>query len=226
MKRVGYSNVILIVNGSNSIIIDTGVRGNLNKILKIIEKHGLKPVDVRLIILTHTHYDHTGNLHKLQNITGAEVLVHEKEYENLRKGNIPIPDGQRLLMRIVSGTGKLLIPNFASPRPFTASIINYQNFDLSPWGIEGHVFHTPGHSRGSQSVVIGEAVVSGDCFMNMAYGVVFPHFAENPRLLLQSWKMLFDLGIKDIYPGHGKKLSRNKAWPVFLKWKKKLQANV
>jgi glyoxylase-like metal-dependent hydrolase (beta-lactamase superfamily II) len=84
------------------------------------------------------------------------------------------------------------------------------------------VIHTPGHSDGSQSVVIGEKVIAGDCFMNMNYGVVFPHFAEKPEVLLNSWQKLFNLGIKEIYPGHGKPLQKEKAFEVFLKWKKKL----
>lgn len=226
MKRIGYSNVILIVNGSDSIIVDTGVKGNLKKVLGMLKQCRLKPDDVKLIILTHTHYDHTGNLQMLQELTRADVMVHELEYENLKKGYMPIPDGQRFLMRIVSGIGKVLVPRFASPKPFSASIINKGNYDLTPWGIKGKVIHTPGHSHGSQSVIIGEEVISGDCFMNMNYGVVFPHFAENPRRLLEAWKLLFDLGVRDIYPGHGKKLSRDKAWSVFLKWKKRLEVNI
>ena len=222
MKRVGYSNVSLIVNGSRSVLIDTGVKGYLKKSLLMIKHNYLKPEDIVLIILTHSHYDHTGNLHELKKLTGAGVMVHKNEYENLKNGYMPIPRGQRFLMKLVSGIGRTLLPDFASPKPFTADMVNESEFDLEPYGIKARVVHTPGHSAGSQSIIIGNNVISGDCFMNMQYGVVFPHFAENPELLLNSWQNIFNLGIKEIYPGHGGRLKIEKAMPVFFKWKKKL----
>jgi hydroxyacylglutathione hydrolase len=223
MKRIGYSNSTLIVNGKNSILIDTGVKGFLGKILMMLKENRIKPHDVCLIILTHVHYDHTGNLHELKQLTGAKVLVHKNEYENLKKGYMPIPGGQRFLVKIVSGLGRMLIPGFASPKPFTADLVNNNEFSLEQYGINGKVISTPGHSPGSQSVIVGGKIIAGDCFMNMNYGVVFPHFAENPKLLLQSWENIFKYGVKDIYPGHGKILKSDKAYSVFLKWKKKLK---
>jgi hydroxyacylglutathione hydrolase len=224
MKRIGYSNVTLIVNGSSSILIDTGVKGFLSKIMMMFKQNNLKPEDIRLIILTHTHYDHTGNLHKLKKLTGAKVAVNKNEFENLRDGYMPIPGGQRFLMQIISRMGRLLVPGFASPKPFTADVVIDSEFDLAPYGIEGKIIHTPGHSGGSQSVVMGKLVIAGDCFMNMNYGVIFPHFAENPQLLLMTWQKLFNMGIEEIYPGHGRKLDSVKAYSVFLKWRKKLDA--
>ncbi len=225
MKRIGYSNCTLIVNGSNSILIDTGVRGFLKRITRMFERNGLIPGDIKLIILTHTHYDHTGNLRKLKSFTGAKVLVHKNEFENLKNGRMPIPDGQRLPVKLVSRIGKLVAPGFASPKPFTADIVNEDEYDLSMYGIDGKVISTPGHSPGSQSVVLGKKIIAGDCFMNMNYGVIFPHFAENPHLLLNTWQDIFNRGIEEIYPGHGKVLKKEKAYGVYLKWRKKLKVD-
>lgn len=222
MRRIGYSNVSLIINGNNSILVDTGVKGNLKSILRMIKNYRLNLHDITLIILTHTHYDHTGNLKELTELTGASVLVHAKEFENLKNGFTPIPKGQRLIMRIISELGKLLVPRFASPEPFIADLVNNNEFDLNAFGIDGKVIYTPGHSLGSQSVIIGKRVIAGDCFMNMGYGVVFPHFAENPKLLLESWKKMFDLGVEEIYPGHGKKLTAERAFQIYEKWNRKL----
>ncbi|HZH73990.1 MAG TPA: MBL fold metallo-hydrolase [Mariniphaga sp.] len=222
VRRIGYSNVSLIVNGKRSILVDTGVKGNLKKILRMFENYKLDPQDICLIILTHTHYDHTGNLKELKRLTGAPVLVHEMEYEYLKKGFMPIPNGQRIFMKLISMLGKLFVPWFASPEPFNADLVNKGEYDLTPYGFSGKVIHTPGHSIGSQSVLLGNKVIAGDCFMNMAYGVVFPHFAEKPTILLESWRKLFDLGIEEIIPGHGKLLKVDKAKRVFEKWKNKL----
>lgn len=222
-RRVGYSNSILLINGNNSIIVDTGVKGHLNHFKEIFAKFNLVPNDIKLIILTHVHYDHTGNLQALKKITGAKVLVHKNEFNNLKKGFIPIPTGQGKYSSLISKFGKWVYPKYASPRPFTADLINNEEFDLIEFGIDGKVISTPGHSAGSQSVLIGNKLISGDTFVNLKNGKIFPPFANEPRLLLKTWQRLFDIGIKEIYPGHGKMLTLEDVIPEFEKWKSRLK---
>ncbi|HSH19688.1 MAG TPA: MBL fold metallo-hydrolase, partial [Draconibacterium sp.] len=90
-SRIGYSNAVLILNGSKNILVDTGVKGNFKHFKILFRQHQLRPEDIQLIVLTHVHYDHTGNLKALSKYTGAKVLVHRKEYENLKNGFIQIP---------------------------------------------------------------------------------------------------------------------------------------
>jgi glyoxylase-like metal-dependent hydrolase (beta-lactamase superfamily II) len=221
-KRIGYSNATLIVNGENSVLVDTGVKGHFKQFQILLNKFGLQPSDLKLIVLTHTHYDHTGNLTDLVKLTGAKVLVHKNEYENLKNGFMPIPTGQRFFTRLVSAIGRMLVPKFASPKPFKADIINENEFDLKQYGLNARVIATPGHSSGSQSVLIDRKLISGDAFLNLPYGTIFPHFADEPALLLKTWQRLYDLGIREIYPGHGTKMKVEKTLPAFEKWKKKL----
>jgi hydroxyacylglutathione hydrolase len=221
-KRIGYSNSVLILNGENSVLVDTGVKGNMHQFDRFFRQNKIKPADIKLIILTHTHYDHTGNLSALQKMTGAHVMVHRNEFENLKQGYIPIPPGQRFYTRFISKLGKTLVPRFASPEPFVADLINDDEFDLSDYGIHGKIISTPGHSSGSQSVKLGKSIICGDVFMNLIYGSKFPHFAEDAPVLLDTWKKIFDLGIEEIYPAHGKKMKVEEVYPVFEKWNKKL----
>ena len=220
--RIGYSNSVLLVNGVNSILIDTGVKGDLQQFKTLFNKYNLKPTDIKLIILTHTHYDHTGNLKELAKLTGAKVLVHNNEYENLKNGFTPIPNGISFITRTISRFGKIVKPKYVSPEPFVADLINENEFDLNEFGIDGKVISTPGHTKGSQSVLVGKKLISGDTFINMQNGIMFPHFANNPKTLLETWQRLFDLKIKEIYPGHGPKFKVEKAFPEFEKWKKNL----
>lgn len=225
-KRIGYSNSVLILNGKNSVLVDTGVSGNIRQLERFIRQNRIEPADIGLLILTHTHYDHTGNLKDLKNLTDAPVLVHRQEFDNLKDGHIRIPDGQRFLTRMITRLGNIFTPEFASPEAFTADLINDDEFDLLGFGIEGRVISTPGHSPGSQSVVVGKSLICGDLFMNLVYGAVFPHFAEDPYTLLQTWQKILDLGIEEIYPGHGKKLKVEEVYPVLEKWKKKLRGGI
>jgi glyoxylase-like metal-dependent hydrolase (beta-lactamase superfamily II) len=221
--RVGFSNSVLIVNGSNSIIIDTGVRGNFHHFKTQLKQFRLNAGDIKLIILTHTHYDHTGNLKPLAELTRAKVLVHKNEFENLKNGFIPIPKGLGNYTRFISNIGRFVYPGYASPKPFAADLINENEYDLTEYGIEGKIISTPGHTAGSQSVIIGKKLISGDTFIHMPNGIIFPHFCDDPKTLLATWQKLFDLGIEEIYPGHGKPFKVEKALVEFERWKKKIK---
>ena len=221
-KRIGYSNATLIINGENSVLIDTGVKRNMQQIRVLFKQAHLKPSDLKLIILTHSHYDHTGNLQAVHNWTEAKVMIHKDEFENLKNGFTPIPAGTRKYPRFISRAGSMFYPKFASPNPFNADIVNEKEFDLNEFGLNAKVIHTPGHTKGSQSVILGRTAITGDAFVNMRNGWIFPPFADDPEVLLQTWQQLFDSGIKEIYPGHGPKFNIKKAMPQFYEWKEKL----
>lgn len=225
-KRIGYSNSTLILNGENSVLVDTGVKGNFRTFRVWFRQHKIKPTDIKLIILTHTHYDHTGNLIPLQTYTGAKILVHKNEFQNLKDGFMPVPKGQGRFPTFISKVGRKFFPRFASPQPIVADLINENEFDLKDFGIEGKVIGTPGHSTGSQSVLVGDTLISGDTFVNMRNGQIFPPFADEPEVLLETWQKIFDLQIKFIYPGHGPKFKTEKAFSGFETWKKKLAKRI
>jgi glyoxylase-like metal-dependent hydrolase (beta-lactamase superfamily II) len=41
-------------------------------------------------------------------------------------------------------------------------------------------------------------------------------------MLLETWQKLFDMGIEEIYPGHGKPLQVEKAMEEFERWRKRI----
>ena len=219
--RVGYSNSIFVVNGSKTILVDTGVKGHLQRFKILFKQFNIKPTDIKLIVLTHTHYDHTGNLIELVNLTGAKVLVHKNEFENLKNGLTHIPKGTSFKTRFIAELGRFVYPMFASPKPFVADIININEFNLNEFGIDGKIISTPGHTNGSQSVLLDKKLISGDTFLNLKNGTIFPYFANDPKTLLETWQTLFDLGVEEIYPGHGPKMKVEKVFPEFEKWKQK-----
>jgi len=219
--RVGYANSVLIVNGSNSILIDTGVKGRLQRFKILFKENNLSPENIKLIVLTHTHYDHTGNLQKLVELTGAKVLVHKNEFDNLKTGYTPIPFGQGKYSRLISKLGRKLWPKYASPKPYVADLINTNEFDLSGYGVKGKIISTPGHTAGSQSILLGNTLIAGDTFLNMRNGRIFPPFANDPETLLKTWEKLFNTDIEVVYPGHGPKFSIEKAFPDYENWNKK-----
>jgi glyoxylase-like metal-dependent hydrolase (beta-lactamase superfamily II) len=214
--------VVLIANGKQSVLVDTGVKGNMKKLRILFREAGLEPSDIKLIVLSHTHYDHTGNLKKLVKYTRAKVLVHTNEFENLKNGFTPIPEGQGKYSSIISKLGRKIYPTYASPKPFTADVVNADVYDLEAFGIDGKIISTPGHSQGSQAILIENTLIAGDTFLNLKNGRIFPPFANNPEVLLKTWEKLFDCNINLVYPGHGTPFPLEKAYVDFEHWKRKL----
>jgi glyoxylase-like metal-dependent hydrolase (beta-lactamase superfamily II) len=55
------SSVTLIMSGRHRIIVDSGVSGEENKILKALADLGMGTEEIDLIVNTHSHPDHCGN---------------------------------------------------------------------------------------------------------------------------------------------------------------------
>ena len=208
---VSYANSFLIKNGNRSVLIDTGKKNYATYILSKLKKHGVEPSDVALIIQTHTHFDHSGNTSELKALTGAKVLVHEKEAACLAKGYTRIPNGTNILTNFIASLGRKIYPSLAAYRAVDPDIVINEKFSLAPFGIDGYVLPTPGHTEGSVSVVIeNRIIIAGDCFFPVYPRSVFVPFGNNVPQLLKTWKLIFDLNINDIYAGHGPKFSRER----------------
>lgn len=219
--KAGFTNPVLLFNGEQAILVDTGPEGKMNVLLRQFFKYGIDPSQIKLIILTHTHYDHTGNLPELKKLTGASVIVNEREAEWLKTGLMPIPRGTNFCTRILVGLGDLLMPGYASPKPFDADIFVDQRLELHPWGFDAEIILTPGHTEGSQSVITGKNLICGDTFFNFRWFSPYPPFANDERQLIQTWDNLFGMGIEHIYPGHGPRFSIDKARNLFNRKLKK-----
>ncbi len=66
------SSVTLIISGRQKIIVDTGLEGEGEKILKALAELCINPQDIDAIVNTHSHPDHCGNNNLF---CRAEILV-------------------------------------------------------------------------------------------------------------------------------------------------------
>lgn len=200
------SNSYLVKNKEKGIIIDTSFNNKKDEILENLKKN-IDLDKVSLIILSHTHYDHTGCVKFLKKyLKNAKVVVHESEAHLLEKGKCEIPKGNTISSSVVSYFGSKLneYTSFATYEPITPDIKVRKSYKIKGFG---EVLHTPGHSKGSMSVVIGDMAFVGD-MMNYNWNKVYNPLADNEDLNIFQWKRLLDMGIKTFYPGHGTRISR------------------
>ncbi len=210
--KVGTINCYLLKSEISNVLIDTGYKGKFQIILDFLESNGIIPESVGLIVLTYAHYDHVGNASKIKEITGAKVLVHKEEL-SLLKSEVTDSTSTKPL----NIWGKILFSKISSIdttfNSITPDIIMDSGFNLEDYGFSGRIINTPGHSKGSISVILnsGEAFV-GDLAMNglpLRFGAGEPIFGENIKEIYESWKKLVEFGVHTLYPAHGPSFSIN-----------------
>lgn len=76
------SNCYLIKTPSANVLVDTSSAENRNDLIKDLLKASLKQKDISIILLTHMHYDHIGNLLAFRNAT---AYASEKEISDFYK---------------------------------------------------------------------------------------------------------------------------------------------
>ena len=206
---MGKSNAYLIKSSEGYILVDAGIKGKETKVRNALKKIGLTLNNIKLIIITHVHYDHVGSLKKLQDLTNAKVMVHSSEFKNLKLGNSEFPKGTTKVSKVISKmANKVLEGEFEG---VVADIIIDDVYDLRPFGVHGEVMHTPGHTKGSISVIIeNEHFFSGDTFFNILKSSVYPPFADDREELMKSWIKIKEKSPSLFYPGHGKIFNKRK----------------
>jgi metallo-beta-lactamase class B len=66
---------LLIVSRAGHILIDGGTEKNAKVIAANVERLGYRLRDIKYILNSHEHYDHTGGIKELQRLTGAKIIA-------------------------------------------------------------------------------------------------------------------------------------------------------
>ena len=177
------SNCYIVGSQSNKegMIIDPG--DEAKRILKKVE--GLK-LDIKFIVLTHGHIDHTGALKEVREATGAEVVIHGDDAKSLKEQPL----------------GKIFGLFYPTPPPPDRLLKGGDSVDIGD--LHFSVLHTPGHTPGGVCL-LGEGVVfSGDTLFNYSIGrsdLPGGNYSQLMNSLQTKLMALPDNTI--VYPGHG-----------------------
>jgi glyoxylase-like metal-dependent hydrolase (beta-lactamase superfamily II) len=179
-------------------VIDTGLPGAGKTILSYIQGTlGRTPSDIRTIILTHYHIDHTGNVNMLRSASAGKVAIHGADAPFVSgQEKPPRPGGCRGTLFAILGT-------FMKTQPFTPDII-LNDRDV----INGMTcIHIPGHTPGSIGLLDpGTGIFFvGDTlrFDGQRIEGPPPQFTRDMALAHESMKKIAALDFDIMLSGHG-----------------------
>jgi glyoxylase-like metal-dependent hydrolase (beta-lactamase superfamily II) len=210
IHRLSLTNVAayLIYRPGEAILVDSGNKGSEEKILKILKELELEPEMLKLLILTHVHFDHAGSAQRMKELTSCKIMVHMSEEARLREGLTPLPAGTRWKAKFLVWMGRIFARHLASFPAAEADLLVDESIDLEDFGFPGKIIHTPGHTHGSMVVLMnGGELIGGDTIFGLDGKQHFPPFAEDLSALLRSWKRIRDMQPAIFYPAHGSKFS-------------------
>lgn len=209
--KTGITRSFLLPCQGGYLLIDTAYAHQFDKFRRLIYKIGVPPEQIRFLMLTHHHHDHTGFAAQLQTLSGCRLIYHKNAIENLQSGTVsqtmkPLNRSMHLALNVM----RPFMPK-AEFEPLNLSSTDVVIADETVktellLGLPGSILHTPGHSADSISFVLdnGHAFV-GDVMMNLPlYGLrKRPFLLENEDAVRTSWKKLEAAGAKHFHPAHG-----------------------
>jgi glyoxylase-like metal-dependent hydrolase (beta-lactamase superfamily II) len=202
-----------LIDDGDLILVDTGMPKKERRILQAISRIGRRPFDVRHILITHHHMDHTGGLAALSQQTEARIHVHPLDAA-VTRGDVPMPGptstsfGAKMMGAIASR----LYPEKLPHVNIGHELADGERLDL---GSGFRVFHTPGHTPGHVSILWekhGGVLLVGDAAANMGrLGPPISAFTEDQEAMKRSVAKLAGLEFEFAVFGHGSPIKRGAA---------------
>ena len=193
---VSWSRAYL-VEGDTLALVDTGLPWHARKILDYVRSIGRKPEELSLILITHSHPDHTSGALAIKRRTGAEIVAHA--------GDTKTHPDQEVSLSYMGVFTSLKLPLPFLQRTLVDSLVTDGQVIPSFGGIR--VLHTPGHTGGSVCYLLESKnlLFAGDTLFSdgarLSRSVPFPGYdAEHYR---ESLNRLAALQFDALCGGHG-----------------------
>ncbi|MDE7324997.1 MAG: MBL fold metallo-hydrolase, partial [Lachnospiraceae bacterium] len=165
---------------------------------------------VKLIVLTHAHFDHAENAAKISDVLGIPIGMNENDCNLIQSNRNQSLSAVNILGKIVLSVSLKEFSVRSMPE-FIPHVLLHNDDSLSDYGINAHIISLPGHTDGSIGIdVDNKYLIVGDALMNMFYPTVSMLY-HNRDNMLESARKISSIGNRIIYFGHGKPVT-NKQW--------------
>jgi glyoxylase-like metal-dependent hydrolase (beta-lactamase superfamily II) len=174
-----------LLDAGELVLIDSGAGMSFDKLVSNIEKLGFNPKKIKSILVTHSHIDHIGSLHRFQKEFSVQVIAHELDAAEIEgDGGIA-----------ARAYGVTYTPCHVDLR------IKGAEETLKIGKYELKVIHIPGHTPGSiaayldidkQRVLFGQDI----------HGPYYPEWGADPALAKLSLQKLIELKADILCEGH------------------------
>ncbi|MBT2528273.1 MBL fold metallo-hydrolase [Streptomyces sp. ISL-99] len=203
MFRFPIGQAYLWRDGEELTLIDAGDKDAAADIEEAIRSLGLRPENIRRIVLTHCHRDHVGAAGELAGRYGAEVVAHRLDAPVIR-GDQPVPEPVLLDWERPLYAHGLTVP----PAPPTRVDREAEDGDLLGFGDGARVVHAPGHTDGSIAVHLPRhgVLFTGDCVAGVGQ-VMLGVFNTDRERALETFRRLAALAPAIACFGHGDPLT-------------------
>lgn len=128
-------------------LIDAGWAGAAPAVEQGLREAGLRPENLRRIVLTHCHRDHVGAAEELAGRYGSEVVAHRLDAPVVR-GEAPVPEPVLLDWEVPLYEHGLTVP-VAPPTRVDREVTDGEGLGFGDGAL---AVHTPGHTPGSMAV--------------------------------------------------------------------------
>ena len=212
----GINNCYLVSGENGAVLVDTCTAKYRAMLL---EKS--RAANVRLIALTHGHYDHAQNAAYLSQALGVPVAMHSADIP-LLENILAVP----LYAHVFSGKAMAAVirmgqhPKFKKVAtrmqkndipPFVPDIALCEGYSLLPYGVDAHVIALPGHTPGSVGVLAGGDLFAGDALMNLRRSGRPLHYTDKTAMEASAAKIAKLGNEVTVWFGHGGP-ERNRDW--------------
>jgi hydroxyacylglutathione hydrolase len=198
--RLGSVNCYLVGTDTGYVLIDTGSSNSRRALEGELERAGCEPGLLKLIMLTHGDFDHTGNAAYLRDKFDTVIAMHEDDAGMAEFGDMFWSrESSNVLLRMIAP----LLFRFPKSSRFAPDIRMEEGTHLSRYGFDAQVLSIPGHSKGSVGILTaGGALFCGDLLDNTDKPVL-NGIMDDLAAAKASVERLKGLGVDTVYPGHG-----------------------
>lgn len=202
MKKIIYFNLYVIKGTDGDILIDTGFFCMKKSIKKWLDKFNIK-----LIILTHAHIDHSWNVAYIKKLYNCEVALGKKDLININNKNINTVASKKRY-KLFTELMKFGMKTLHNPL-YEVDYLLKDKEKINKYGLELQIHNLAGHTNGSIGILYKDYLFVGDALVNrLKVSIAFQN--QNIKKAIKSSKKIMRLNPKMVFFGHDKEVSLEK----------------